>query len=302
MEYVVWHKSPDTDSFCSAVVYANFLGATPVVLWNANTETAFVFKNLSIAYPEVVSVLPQWSKVHLVDHNEAWQSLENRSECEILSVVDHHKIADFSTSWPLMMRVEPVGCTCTILYEMFVQSWYTIPQNDAVLMISAIMSDTLYFRSPTTTDRDCYAVEALLPVAGIVNLDIYVSQMFDAKSDVSWYTPLEIVQMDAKQFEFNGIKVGIWVMETTNPESALQLKNSLIEAVRETKAARWVQYMLFCVIDIINEHNTTFVIGQEEEELLKNVFQIETSNNVADMWWRISRKKQIVKFLDKYFG
>jgi manganese-dependent inorganic pyrophosphatase len=164
------------------------------------------------------------------------------------------------------------------------------------------MSDTLHFRSPTTTDRDRYAVEALLPIAWIVDLDAYVSQMFDAKSDLSWYSALDIVQMDAKQFEINGIKIWIWVMETTNPESALQLKDSLLKATQETKDARWVEYMLFCVIDILKEHNTTLVIWKEEEALLKNVFQVETNNCVADMWWRISRKKQLAKQLVEYFG
>lgn len=302
MEYVLWHQNPDSDSFCSAVVYAKYLEVTPVVLWGANTETKFIFENLWIDYPETVSSLPAWSKIHLVDHNEAWQSLENRNECEILSVVDHHKIWDFSTSWPLMMRVEPVGCTCTILYEMFVQTGYTIWKQDAVLMISAIMSDTLYFRSPTTTDRDRYAVEALLPISWIVDLDVYTSKMFDAKSDLSSYSAIEIVQMDAKQFEFEWTKIGIWVMETTNPESALQIKESLLEAIKKAKSDREVQYMLFCVIDILNEHNTTFVIGEDEESLLKNVFEIETINNIADMWSRISRKKQLAKPLAEYFG
>jgi manganese-dependent inorganic pyrophosphatase len=105
-------------------------------------------------------------------------------------------------------------------------------------MISAIMSDTLHFRSPTTTDRDRDAVEALLPISGIDNLDAYVSQMFDAKSDLSGYSALEIVQMDAKQFDFSGTSVGIGVMETTNPSSALNMKDALLDAIAQTKKDR----------------------------------------------------------------
>ena len=301
MEYVVWHQNPDTDSFCSAVVYANYLWATPIVLWDSNTETKYVFETNWIDFPKMKTSLEDWSKLHLVDHNEFSQSIYNRDKYEILSVIDHHKVADFSTSGPLMMRIEPVGCTCTILYELFVQNWYSIPQEDAILMISAIISDTLYFRSPTTTDRDRYAVEALLPVSWIVNLNAYVDAMFAAKSDVSAYDPIEIVQMDAKQFEFNGTKVGIWVIETTNPQIALAMKSELLDATIVTKKDWWVEYMLLCVIDILEETNTTFVIGNEEEDLIEKVFWAMTKDSISDMWGRISRKKQIAKPLAEYF-
>jgi manganese-dependent inorganic pyrophosphatase len=140
----------------------------------------------------------------LVDHNEASQSIEDRHLHKVERLIDHHKIADFETGTPLMMRVEPVGCTCTILHEMFVAEDYVPSQTMARLMTSAILSDTLHFRSSTTTDRDRKAVEALAPLAGIDDIDSYAMQMFDAKSDLTGVDPQDIVTMDYKIFEIGG--------------------------------------------------------------------------------------------------
>lgn len=189
MVYVLGHKNPDTDSYCSAVAYAAFLrdqgeDATAIVLGTPNAETKFVFEKAGVVLPEVKMELEEGASIFLVDHNEAGQSIDKRENYTIVGVIDHHKIADFSTSVPVMMRCETAGCTCTIVRELFCEKGYTPSAGIAQLMLSAIISDTLYFRSPTTTQRDKDAVEALAKLCAMHDPEAYSLEMFAAKSDL----------------------------------------------------------------------------------------------------------------------
>lgn len=189
MYYVFGHTNPDTDAYCAAVAYAQFLNdtgvaATAIALGSPNNETRFVFDTIHTSLPVLQTTLNVGSKIVLVDHNQAGQSIPERHNYDIVSVIDHHNIADFSTASAIYMRVDAVGCTCTILREIFQEQHYRPSATIAHLMLSAIISDTLYFRSPTTTDRDRSAIEALAVLAGVDDVEAYSLQMFAAKSDL----------------------------------------------------------------------------------------------------------------------
>lgn len=306
MKYVFWHKNPDTDSYCSAISYATFLQdqweqVKAIALWEPNTETKFVFEKAAISFPEVIVSLEEWTEVILVDHNEAWQSIDGRDSLIIDTVIDHHKVADFVTSGPVKMRCEKVWCTSTILWEMFVEAWYQPSREIALLMLSAIISDTLLFKSPTTTARDRWAVEKLKDIAGIDDLEIYAMSMFNAKSDLGGMSAKEIVLMDYKVFDFSGNPMWIGVLETTNLEHALSRKDELLGAMEQVKKQEWLDQLLFCIIDILQETNTALILSEKEQQIVTRAFGVETDDGIAQLWSRVSRKKQIVPDIDNYF-
>lgn len=307
MQYVLWHKNPDTDSFCSAIVYTQYLRdqweeAIAIALGKPNFETKYILERANISCPEVKTKLPEWAKIILMDHNEASQSIDNRERYIIKWVIDHHKVADFTTWYPLMMRLEPVGCTCTILAKIFQENDYIPSKEMAFLMVSAIISDSLYFRSPTTTEQDKKAVNILAPLAWITDIETYALEMFAAKSDL-WDTPVEdIIRMDYKTFDFHGHFCAIAVSETTSPDYLLGRKEELLEAIEKVKASDGVEHLLFCVVDILKEQTTAIVLDDSLKIIVEKAFNTTVINHEADLWARVSRKKQIAPVLDKYFS
>ncbi len=165
-------------------------------------------------------------------------------------------------------------------------------------MVSAILSDTLHFRSPTTTDRDRVAVESLAPRADIDDVEAYAMAMFDAKSDLTGIAPSDIVTMDYKIFEMGDKRIAVGVMETTNPSFARAIESDLRQAMIDTKASDEVDHILFCVVDILNEQNTALVLP-EDEKLVADAFDAQITDGRADLGSRVSRKKQIVPALYK---
>ena len=297
--YVVWHTNPDTDAIVSAIAYAAFLAdhghdVEPIALWNANTETAFVLDYAEMEMPAIVERFEDGAHLILVDHNEASQSVGDREKHHIKWVVDHHKFGGFSTTSPLHMRVEPLGSTATILAKMFKEHNYSPSPQLAMAMISAILSDTLHFRSPTTTDTDKVIVEELNKIAKIEDLEHYSMSMFNAKSDLWDISARDLVEVDYKLFEFGNKKAGIWVIETTNPWYALGRKDEIIETIKVIKEETGLDFVLLCVVDILNEHNTCIVWSETEAKIIKDVYWVETENWLADLGNMVSRKKQIV--------
>ena len=196
-----------------------------------------------------------------------------------------------------MMRIEPVGCTCTVLYEMFLTDGYHPSPEIAKLMVSAILSDTLHFRSPTTTQRDRDAVESLAAWADINDVEAYALQMFDAKSDLAGIAPADIVTMDYKIFEMGSKKVGVGVMETTNPSFARAMEDELRQAMQQIKHDDEIDYIIFSVVDILHEVNTTIVLSDAEADIIQKAFGQTTVGGKADLGSRVSRKKQIIPAL-----
>ncbi|MCP2015902.1 manganese-dependent inorganic pyrophosphatase [Deinococcus sp. HSC-46F16] len=311
---VFGHTNPDTDAVTSALVYARLLTrlgteAQAYRLGELNFETPYVLREAGVEAPELLPDLPAGTAVALVDHNESAQSAANLTELTVTHVVDHHKLGDLTTAQPALLRFEPVGCTATILLAMHREAGLSIEPVDARLMLSAILSDTLHFRSPTTTPRDREAVAFLAPIAGVGDVEAYALAMFAAKSDLG-DTPAEtLLRMDYKVFPFGDASQpqrlqtwGLGVIETTNPGYVLGRQVELLEAMDHARAEGGLNGILLSVVDILREHNTTLVLSATEEKVLREAFGVETQQGRADLGNRISRKKQLVPLLEAYFA
>lgn len=308
---VFGHLNPDTDAITAALVYARLLtrqgvDAQAFRLGELNFETAFVLREAGVDAPPLLPELPAGAAVALVDHNESAQSAPNLAELNVTRVVDHHKLGDLSTAQPAYLRFEPVGCTGTILLKLHREAGLTVEPLDARLMLSAVLSDTLHFRSPTTTQEDRDAVAFLSPVAGIEDVEAYALAMFAAKSDLG-DTPAEaLLRMDYKVFPFGDVVApqawGIGVIETTNPAYVFGRQAELLVAMDQVKAQDGLAGVLLSVVDILNETNRTLVLSATEGRVLSEAFGVTVDGPVADLGGRISRKKQIVPTLEGYFA
>lgn len=304
--YIFGHKNPDTDSIMSSIVHTNFLNSkgiksTAVCLGNINNETKFVLDKFGIKVLKVISKLNAGSKVILMDHNESAQSIENLEELNIEEIIDHHKF-NLKTDVPVNIRAEKLGSTCSVLYKILKEKDYSLSKEEAILLISGIISDTLFFRSPTSTEEDKKIVEELNKIAKIKNLEEYSMEMFEAKSNVSHLKAEELVKMDYKEYELNNKKYGIGVIETTSPKNILERKKEIINAIEKLKKKEELEGVLLSVIDILNEHNSTIVAGEHEAEILRAVFDgKEIEHNLYSLGPIISRKKQIIPKLEEHF-
>ncbi|MCD0157888.1 MULTISPECIES: manganese-dependent inorganic pyrophosphatase [unclassified Deinococcus] len=308
---VFGHLNPDTDAITAALVYARLLtrqgvDAQAFRLGELNFETAFVLREAGVDAPALLPELPAGAAVALVDHNESAQSAPNLAELNVTRVVDHHKLGDLSTAQPAYLRFEPVGCTGTILLKLHREAGLSVEPLDARLMLSAVLSDTLHFRSPTTTQEDRDAVAFLAPVAGIEDVEAYALAMFAAKSDLG-DTPAEaLLRMDYKVFPFGDVAApqawGIGVIETTNPAYVFGRQAELLAAMDQVKAQDGLAGVLLSVVDILNETNRTLVLSATEGKVLSEAFGVTVDGPVADLGRRISRKKQIVPTLEGYFA
>lgn len=311
---VFGHLNPDTDAISAALVYARLLTrqgieAQAYRLGELNFETAFVIRELGLDAPPLLPQLAPGAAVALVDHNESAQSVSNLSELDVTRVVDHHKLGDLTTSQPAYLRFEPVGCTGTLLLKLHLEAHLPVEVIDAKLLLSAILSDTLHFRSPTTTQADREAVAFLAPIAGVTDVEAYALAMFAAKSDLG-DTPAEtLLRMDYKVFPFGDPaqpqsvqRWGLGVIETTNPAYVFGRQVELLAAMDQVKAADGLNGVLLSVVDILNESNRTLVLSATEEKVMREAFDVEPVAHVADLGARISRKKQIVPTLEAYFA
>lgn len=305
MIYVLWHKVPDTDAITSAIVYSHLLNAMgqksiPLALGEINKETLFVLEQASVISPDINPELAEGSTIALVDHNESAQSIPNIADYTIHSVIDHHKIGDLETGYPLLLRFEALASTNSILYKMYHEAGIVIDTKMATLMLGWILSDTLHFRSPTTTDFERKIVPELAAIANISDIEDFAMQMFAAKSDlgdVSAYTLVKYI--DAKDFTFSGRKALIACIETTNPDYCLSRKTEILESMRTIKSEEWYDFVLFCIVDILQEKNTTLIASEQEAKIVKDVFGADTIDDQADLGNRISRKKTIVPPLEE---
>ncbi len=304
--YVFGHTKPDTDSILSAILYSNFLNkknetSKAIKLGEINNETKFVLERFGLDIPETIEGLEENAKIVLVDHNESIQSIKGVENMEIEMIIDHHRF-DLRTEKPVNIRAEKLGSTCSILYKILKEQDYEISKKEAGLIISGIISDTLFFRSPTTTDEDKKIVEELNKIAEIENLEKYSLEMFNAKSDLGDIEVEKLIKMDYKEFEFKGDKYGIGVIETTNPDYVFERKDEIVNALVDIKKREKLKGILVSVIDILNEHNKTIVADAYEAEILRAVFGgKEVEHNVYSLGPVLSRKKQIVPKLEKHF-
>lgn len=306
MKHLLSHKNPDTDSILSGIAYARLLNklgenAKSFALGEPNNETKYILNTFNVKTPEIISSLPKDSKVILMDHNEVGQAIDNLDELNLVGIIDHHKFV-LKTETPLFIRSEPIGSTCSIVTKLFNEANVEIDKSTAQILISAIISDTLFFRSPTTTDEDKKLVEQLNKVAQIEDLEALSLELFNAKSDLGDITVKDMIQLDYKKFNFGGDDYTIGVMETTNPNFGLNKKDEILKVLEEIKEENNLKGVFFSIIDILNEQNYTLTSGEEETELLKDIFGVEVEDDVAHLGNIISRKKQLVPKFEDYFN
>lgn len=295
---VFGHKNPDTDTICSAIVYAGLLSkqgefVEPVRLGEVNLETQFVLDYFGIEAPRLVqTVANETNEVILVDHNERQQSADDIHLVQVVQVIDHHRIANFETSNPLYYRAEPVGCTATILHKMFREKNVEIHKETAGLLCSAIISDTLLLKSPTTTEEDIYAAHELGKIAEI-QLDEYGLQMLKAGADLSKKSVDEWLSLDCKGFSMGSYQVEIAQVNTVDVNDVLTRQTEVEQSIYQIIQEKKLDLFLFVVTDILNNDSVFIVLGNAAKQV-EQAFGIKIVENKAFAKGVVSRKKQIV--------
>lgn len=303
---IFWHQNPDTDTICSALILSDFLSnkwynPTVYKLWNLNNETAYLLKLLNISIPETVNNLPAWTKIALVDHNEKAQTIDNIDELDIEYIIDHHKFS-VTTSNPVNIRAEKLGSTASVLYKMYKESGLSITKEIGTLMLAAILSDTLLFRSATTTKEDTIIAEELKSITWISDFKTFMNPLFEAKSDL-WDMSIEdLIKYDYKEFEVSWKKLWIWTLETVNPSYALWRKEEILKWLEKIKIDSKLDFIMISIVDIFWEKNITIVLDWIDSKVLEEVFNTKVIDNLADLKNRLSRKKQVVPNLTEYFS
>ncbi|WP_274308385.1 manganese-dependent inorganic pyrophosphatase [Solibacillus daqui] len=298
---VFGHKNPDTDTITSAIVYAYLkqqigVDAEAVRLGEINNETQFALDKFGFEAPRLISnVKDEAAQVILVDHNEFQQSADGIEDVQITEVIDHHRIANFQTADPLYFRAEPVGCTATILNKLFKENNLEIPANIAGLMLSAIVSDTLLFKSPTCTEQDVKAGAELAEIAGVDAAE-YGLAMLKAGADLSDKSLEDLLSLDAKGFEFGGYKATVAQVNAVDIEDVLGRQTELENLLNKNVADNGLDLFFFVVTDILNNDSTAVATGQVAEAAAK-AFGAEIVNGRIALPGVVSRKKQIVPVL-----
>ncbi|MCL7745819.1 manganese-dependent inorganic pyrophosphatase [Halalkalibacter alkaliphilus] len=296
------HKSPDTDTITSAIVYAdlkNKLGvnAEPVRLGELNGETQYALDHFGVEVPRLVeTVANEVENVILVDHNERQQSATDIDSVRVLEVIDHHRIANFETSDPLYYRAEPVGCTATILNKLYKEHGVAIEKNIAGLMVSAIISDSLLFKSPTCTDQDIAAARELAEIAE-VDLDSYGLEMLKAGADVSSKSVAELISLDAKEFTMGTNKLEIAQINVVDTNDVFNRKAEVEEALTAVIEEKGLDLFLLVVTDILENDSKILALGKLTDAVEK-AYNVTLEDNTAVLKGVVSRKKQIVPGLD----
>lgn len=299
------HKNPDTDTICSALVYADLKkrlnqDAKPVRLGEVNKETQYALDYFDVEAPELIKEIgADVDQVILVDHNEFQQSADNIADVKIAEVIDHHRVANFETKDPLYFRAEPVGCTATILYKMYKENEIEIPKNMAGLMLSAIISDSLLLKSPTCTEEDVNIARKLEKIAG-VELETYGFDMLQAGADLSDKSTEELLSMDAKSFTMAGQNVEIAQVNAVDIKKVYENQEALEAEINNLIKEKGLSLFLLVVTDIINSNSEVLALGDGKENVEK-AFKVELNDNRALLEGVVSRKKQIVTALTEAF-
>ena len=298
---VFGHKNPDTDSICSSLVMADLQTKLrgkeiiPCRLGEINEETKYILDYFKIEAPKYIEKVEEGQTVILVDHNEFTQTVEGIEKAKIDTVVDHHRINNFQTSEPLFYYAQPVGCTATILFELYTINNIKIEPKIAGLMLSAIISDTLLLKSPTTTEKDKKAVSELAKIAKI-DIESYGLEMLKAGTDLDKYTEDELIHLDAKKMENGDIKYVIAQVNTVSIPDVLKRKEKLETEINKEILANGLSLFVFVITDIINSNSEAIVLGDRTDAISKTY---EIKDNIAVMPGVVSRKKQILPLVEK---
>ena len=296
---VFGHKSPDTDSTGSPLIWEWFLNHTGIdakaaLLGDPNTEAAFVAKRWGFDLPAVIADVEDDQSCVIVDTNNPAELPANINSANVLAIIDHHKLAGgLETKNPINITIRPLACTATIMHQMMGDHAGHMPEGIKGLMLSCILSDTLAFRSPTTTAMDKELAQTLAKDLNI-NIDTYATEMFEAKSDISAFSDAELLRMDSKEYAIDGTKFRVSVLETTAPQIVLDRKQSLMDTMPKVAEEDSVDQVLLFVVDIIKEEATMFIPNDLTKAVAEKSFDVTVEGDSVVLPGIMSRKKQII--------
>lgn len=297
---VFGHKSPDTDSTGSPILWAWYLNqikgidAKPVLLGEPNTEALFMLDRWNLDKPEILDTLADDTPVVIVDTNNPAELPDNINAADITGIIDHHRlVAGLETRGPIEINIQPLACTATIMWKMIGKDWAQCPENIKGAALSCILSDTLEFRSPTTTQEDKAIAWSIAEELG-VDISAYAAEMFAAKSDVSAFTEAELLRMDSKEFDLNGTGLRVSVLETTSPAPLLARKDALLAAMPGVASEDGAAEVLLFIVDILNEEATMMVPNDRVKAIAEKSFGVAVSGDTVVLPGVMSRKKQII--------
>ncbi|WP_372893011.1 manganese-dependent inorganic pyrophosphatase [Rhodosalinus sp.] len=297
---VFGHKAPDTDSTGSPIIWAWYLSevkgeaAEAVLLGAPSTEAAFMLERWGLETPRVSERFEEGAPVVIVDTNNPAELPENVNALDVKAIIDHHKLTGgIETKAPIEITVRPLACTATIMHDLMGADAERMPEAIKGAMLSCILSDTLEFRSPTTTDKDRAVAEGLAADLGVAIPD-YAAEMFAAKSDVSAFSEAELLRMDSKAYEVGGTRFRVSVLETTGPEQVLARKDALMSAMPQVAREDGVDQVLFFVVDILREEATLLVPDDLVKTVAEKSFGVTVGSDTVVLPGVMSRKKQII--------
>ena len=293
------HKSPDTDSTGSPLIWEWFLNhqggdARAVLLGEPNTEAAFMLERWNLTKPEIISDIAAEQPCIIVDTNNPAELPDAINQADVQAIIDHHKlVGGLETAGPIDITIRPLACTATIMHDLMGDHAAKMPDAIKGAMLSCILSDTLEFRSPTTTDTDRKLAESLAADLGITIAD-YAADMFAAKSDVSAFSEAELLRMDSKEYEVDGVKFRVSVLETTSPKMVLDRKAELMAAMPAVAGEDKVNEVLLFVVDILNEEATMLIPNDLSKRVAEASFGATVTGDSVVLPGIMSRKKQII--------
>ena len=300
---VFGHKSPDTDSTGSPLIWAWYLTevrGTPAkacLLGEPNTEAAFVLTHWNLTKPEIITDVAADDSVVIVDTNNPAELPPSINDAKILGIIDHHMlVGGIKTKSPIDITMRPLACTATILHDLIGPDMDRAPKAIKGAMLSCIISDTLEFRSPTTTPHDRAVAEALAAELG-VSINDLATKMFEAKSNVSEFSDAALLRMDSKEYNVAGKELRISVLETTAPKVVLDRKASLMASMVAVAKEYGADQVLLFIIDILKEEATLLIPNDLVKQMAEASFGVKVTGDTVVLPGIMSRKKQIIPAL-----
>ena len=299
------HKNPDTDTICSSIVYNNLkriqgMDTEAVRLGEINDETRYALEYFNVSLPRLVEEVEEGQHVILVDHNEFQQSANGIEKAVIREVIDHHRIANFETAAPLYYRAEPLGCTATILKKIYEEQNVNIDKQMAGLMLSAIISDSLLFKSPTCTLQDKVAAEELAKIAE-VDAEKYGLAMLKAGASTTDKTAETLISLDAKEFVLGADKLVVAQINTVDANEVADRKEELEAAIKAELSSKGLAAYVFVITNILTSDSEVLVLGEKQDKVAA-AFGKTLENDFMTLEGVVSRKKQVVPQITEEFS
>ena len=303
--YTCGHIIPDSDSVCSAISLAYLLNkigraATPARQGELNPETKFILEKFGFEAP-VLKTSFAGDELFITDYSDIAQAPQDLDKTTVVGIVDHHKLGDITTSAPLECWIRPVGCTNTIVKEMYDYHKVEIPVNIAAIMMCAILSDTVIFKSPTCTALDIQVVKELSKICGIEDFGALGMEMFKVKSEVEGTPVRDLVMRDYKNFDMHGSKVGVGQLEVVDGSVFDKIKDDLMEDIKKVKDEQNLHTVALLLTDIMKE-GSEILVTSDDTSIFEKAFNCKLENGKVWLDGCLSRKKQIIPFLEPAFA